>query len=330
MNPHRSILFVAMLMSISLWSVPATRALAEPVAVVAAVKGQVDVMPARARRSVRAAFGRALERGDKVSVAPGATATLFFNDGNVIELSERSTITIGGRAAAAAKGGAIPGEVFARVTQFATGGSRQTGLVAMAEMRSGDETALPLLLSPRRTALRTDRPAFRWRAVRGATRYRVQVMGAGPGALWTHELAATDGDASLMLAYPADAKPLPAGTELRWELEALDAKGALRKEIGTMRVLSADARTEVEADLARIAESAGGEETAAARFLAGSYLRGWDLRDEAVAQFEALARLAPDAPAPRETLGDLYLSMGLADLAAAEFQQALALQRAAP
>jgi Flp pilus assembly protein TadD len=44
-------------------------------------------------------------------------------------------------------------------------------------------------------------------------------------------------------------------------------------------------------------------------------------------QFTELSRLSPDSPAPHEALGNVYRTVGLMDLAAAEFQKALELTR---
>ena len=299
-----------------------------PIAVVASVKGKVEVTSARGGAPVAAAFGRALERGDKVSVAKGGVATLFFGDGNVITLAEQSSITIGGRSGATHGATALPGEVFSNVSRFVTAGSRQTGLVSMADMRAETDAGAPLLLAPRNTSVLDETPVLRWRAVPGATRYRVHVGPSAGGDAWTRESTASAG-AEDSLAFPADAAGLKPGVEYLWEVEALDAKGALRREGAMVSVLPADARESVRDNLARIDESAGGAKDPAARFLAGSYLSGMGLYEDAARQFQALVKLAPDSPEPHEALGNLYLHVGLSDLAAAEFQRALALQRKA-
>jgi hypothetical protein len=303
------------------WLVAAS-ASAEPLAILAAVKGRVEIASARGGPPVRAAFGRGLERGDRVIVPPGGAATVFFNDGNVIELAEKSAITIGGRAAGRPRAGAapgLPGEVYANVTRFVTGGSRETGLVALSALR-GVADSSPLLLEPRKTGLLDPRPAFRWRAVEGATRYRVAVSGE-PGELWSREVGGTT------LDYPSDAPPLAAGGDFLWEVRALGERGELRREESYVRVLATEDAATVRGSLARIDESAGGAAAPAALFLSGSYLSGRGLYRDAAAQFEALGRLSPDSPAPHEALGNVYRAVGLMDLAAAEYQRALTLTR---
>jgi len=294
---------------------------AEPLAVFASVRGRVEVTAAGGPRQY-ATFGQALERGDRVAVPPGGAATLLFNDGNIVELGEKSTLTVGGRAASRAKpGGApgVPGEVYASVTKFVSGGSRETGLVALSALR-GEADGAPMLLEPRRSELLDGRPSFRWRAVEGATRYRLAVSGE-PGELWSREIEGTT------LDYPADAPALPPGGDFLWEVRALSDRGDLRREESFGHVVAEDEAQAVRGSLARIGASAGGPESPAARFLSGSYLFGRGLFRDAAVQFEALSRLSPASPTPHEALGNVYRAVGLMDLAAAEYQQALTLGR---
>jgi hypothetical protein len=310
----RALLFAAVL------SPAANAAPADPVAVIAAVKGHVEITP-RGGSAQRAAFGRALERGDRIAVSAGGSATVFFNDGNVIELAEKSTLTVSGKIANKAAGPAagLPGEVYASVSRFVAGGSRASGLLATSTLRGADEQ--PFLMSPRRTAVLTDRPAFAWREVAGARRYRVTVSSAEQGELWKQEVE------GLTLDWPSDAPPIPGAGDFLWEVEALGEAGPLRRESSVFQALAPAQVATIRGNLERIRETAGGPGSAAARFLAASYLSGLGLYQDAVEHFGALSRLSPTSPAPHDALGDLYTKVGLMDLAAAEYQRANALTR---
>lgn len=307
-----------------LLAVPAL-ALADPIAFVVAMKGAVQVTPAGAKDPQRAALGRPLERGDQVKVGAGGSASLFFSDGNVIELGERSTITVGGKVGKdgnrVGPGGEVSADVFQKVSKFITSDSKNAGLVALAPMRSGGAEAAPLALAPRRTALLTERPVFRWRAVEGATRYRVTLAG-DDGDVWSREVE------TATLEYPGDVPPLSAGDYL-WKVQALSDRGPLRDEEVPFRVLAAADAQQIREHLDGIARATGEASAEAKHYVAGSYLMGRGLYDDAQPHFEALARLAPDAPGSREALGHLYRAVGLNDLAAAEFQKALELTRTA-
>src|SRR4029077_8645102 len=53
-----------------------------PHSIIAGATGKVEVLHAGATRP--ASFGFTLERGDRVVVAPGASATVYLSDGNVL------------------------------------------------------------------------------------------------------------------------------------------------------------------------------------------------------------------------------------------------------
>lgn len=318
---HRSSLAVLATLAVATAATLAAfpqRAGADPFAIIASVKGRVEVA-GKSGGPQHATFGRPLERGDQVIVAPGSSATIYLSDGNVIELGEKSTMTIGGKAGSkTASSPELPGGVYSQVSKFVTSGSRATGLVAMSQMRGGEETS-PIIEEPRKTDVMTDRPSFRWRSLPGATHYRVTVSG-DQGDLWTREIGAT------ALEYPADAPALKRDGDYLWKVEAFGDQGPIRDETSVFHVIGSEATTAVQGDLKKIAESAGSS-TAAGHFLAGSYLSGLGLYGEALRQFTALSKLSPDSPAPHEALGNVYRTVGLMDLAAAEFQRALELTR---
>jgi hypothetical protein len=295
---------------------------ADPVAVLAAVKGRVEVTSAKGGQPVRASFGRPLERGDKVTVSAGGTASIFFDDGNVVELAEKSALVIGGRVGQTAKAGpgaGVPTEVYAEVSRYATGGSRQSGLVAVSSLRAGD-VARALVIEPRQTSVLDPRPSFVWDSVGSAARYRITVSN-DEGQLWSRESTAP------RLDYPADAAPLAAGTDLMWSVQAFSEQGPLRTEETTFHVANADEAAAVRANVARIDSGAGGPGQPAAHFLAGTYLLGRGFYADASRRLEALVQLTPDAPAPHEALGNVWRAVGLMDRAAAEYERALVLSR---
>jgi hypothetical protein len=296
---------------------------ADPFALLAGVSGKVEVVSSRGGAGVRATFGRPLERGDRVVVGDAGSATIYFSDGNVIELGAKSSATIGGRVTSSARvgpGAGLPGSVYAQVSKFVTGGSRQNGLVALSAMRGDGGDKVALIVAPRRTDVLTDRPAFAWRAAEGATRYRVSVAG-DQGEVWSREVT------GLALAYPADTPALGRDADFLWKLEAFSDRGRLGSEEAAFHVMSEAMSGTVRADVERIGGSTGGADRPASHFLAGSYLFGRGLYQDAADHFTALCKQSPDSPAPHEALGNVYRAIGLMDLAAAEFQRALELTR---
>jgi tetratricopeptide (TPR) repeat protein len=216
-------------------------------------------------------------------------------------------------------GAGLSGPVYREVAKVVTGGSRETGLVALSQMR-GDAAQRALILAPRNSHVLSDPPLFSWRPAEGANRYRVVVSDEN-GEAWRAET----GDTSL--PWPDDAPAPRAGADYLWTLEALSDRGALRREESAFHVLESDEERAVRDDVARIEAGAGGPERPATQFLAGSYLAGRGLYHLAAGRFERLGTLAPESPAPHEALGNMYRTIGLMDLAAESFQRALALTK---
>ena len=242
----------------------------------------------------------------------------------MIELGEKSTLTVGGRVGAGTGGTAtrsgMPSEVFARVSRFVASDSRKSGMMAVAPLRGGETNPTPMLLAPRRTNVRETRPSFHWRVVDGATRYQVTVAG-DQGDVWTRETPETS------LDYPADAPELAAGVDYGCTVRALSDTGPLFSDSETFTVLPSEEATEVAADLEGIEKATVNASTSAGMYVTASYLVGRGLYGEAASRFEALCKVTPDAPGPHEALGNVYRAVGLTEQAASEYQRALELSR---
>ncbi len=298
----------------------ASVAMAEPVAFIVAMKGAVTVAVAKGA-AAKASLGRPLERGDKVIVGSGGTASLFFSDGNIVELSAGSSMTVGGKLSATdakriGPGSGVSNEVFSRVSKFITSEKKQAGLVALSPMRG---TARPsLLIEPRVSAVLSSRPGFAWSSIGGASRYQVTVTSEA-GTVWSREVSDTT------LVYPGDADSLAAGTDYMWEVIAMSDTGPISgegaREQSTFHVLSDGEAEQVRDHLGDI-QKAAGNDSEAGRYLAGSYLVGRGLYADAARSFEELVRLAPQSPGPHDALANVYQTIGLPERAKVERERA--------
>lgn len=290
----------------------------DPLAFVAEFSGKVEVTRAASKAADPVTLGLNLRQGDKLMVGPTGSATLLFNDGNVLELPAKSALTIGARAGGRAAGQSdeLMAGVFKSVSQGVVGGSRETGLVALAPVRGGAPAAAALILAPRQTELLEDKPSFHWRAVKGATRYRVTLSG-DQGKVWEQEASDTT------LAFPADAAALGRDADYTWSVEASNDAGSVRREESGFHVKSEAEAATVRQHLERIEK--GGADSH--DFLAGAYLAGQGLLLDASGRFESLVAGHPDEPGAHEALGRIYGAVGLTGEAAAELQKALTLTR---
>jgi hypothetical protein len=279
----------------------------DPMAFLIAARGSVQAARGRDGALAPASMGRVLYRGERLVVGEGGAATVFFRDGNLIELTGKSSIVVGGLPLASKSGDHSPelsGDVFAQASKLVVRGSRQTGLTLLAPMRGGTESGVPLLLAPRGGAVMDAHPEFVWRRVPRASRYRVSLAGEA-GELWARELADTSA------RFPADSAALSPESDLSWKVTALAGDQTLEGEEASFRVLTPEQVDTVRDRMRQIGEQAGGPTSQGARFLIGSYLFGCGLYVEAARQFEALCRANPDSPGAHEALGNLYAAVGL-------------------
>lgn len=295
----------------------ALRANADPIAIIAAMEGKVEVTIPDSDTPKRAAFGMQLEKGDRVSVGKGATATLLFSDGNVIELSEQSSVTVSTSIEKSDKN-ELPGEVYDKVNRYITGGFRETGLVAQMKMR-GVEHSRNFIISPRETSILDTRPKLTWGSAKGASRYIV-TLSSDEGDLWKLEVTDTS------LIYPATAPNLLDDAFYIWEVEARSDVKPLSRESTDFHVLPSTMVDQVRADMAAIEEILG-DDSPALHFVSGSYLSSLGLYQDALEHFQILCRLSPKTPGPYEALGNLYAEIGLNDFASIEYQKALSLSK---
>jgi hypothetical protein len=169
----------------------------------------------------------------------------------------------------------------------------------------------PLLLFPRRTALLRP-PTFEWG---GSDRLRYTVRVLGPqGPLWEQaDLPRAP------LAYPPSAPPLQPGIPYRWQLEA---KGFPLQQ-AEFRLLSPERSVRVQSDLATLDPARLTEYPKnTVLLMRAGYLFEQELYDEARRELQAAIAADPDEPNLHVMLGNLYEAIGLADLAAEEYDEA--------
>ncbi|MDJ0577227.1 MAG: DUF928 domain-containing protein [Xenococcaceae cyanobacterium MO_234.B1] len=184
----------------------------------------------------------------------------------------------------------------------------------------GHNSAIPYVISPRRTFVRSDRVKLRWNPVAEASSYSVRLVRQRDRAvLWEQEVKGTEID------YPG--KPsLEPGEEYLLVIESNNGKSSQLDEganLSGFKRLSPDEVQQVEAERKTLAQQELSQE-AKALALADIYIRE-ELLYEAIATLESLAKTKSKMIAVYQNLGDLYRYVGLNSLAESRYQQAIAL-----
>jgi hypothetical protein len=181
--------------------------------------------------------------------------------------------------------------------------------------RSPQEALVPYLISPRDTAVLSNRPDLRWNPVPGGDRYTVSLMNGGT-TLWTTELSATQ------MSYPSDAEPLQPGIDYSLLIKATNGHDSSEDTAPqTFRLLSpAESRAFQQASLP--AATATPDEVA---LLKANLYAGTGLYSDAIATLAARVEQGSQSPTVHRQLGDLYAQAGLTLLAESIYLPALAL-----
>lgn len=237
----------------------------------------------------RTTVGTKLYPGDLLQPAPQARVIVQCADG-------KSTWSVPAGVISGASNGCPP-----RIVPI----FRKTGDIA--PLRSGINPLIPYIISPRRTSLLNPLPKLCWNAVPGASRYAVSLIG-DEDVIWETKVGESEivyaGEPSLesgvvyLLSIEAD-------TGSSSQEEASPDLGFSLLEENEATVVREAVEELINLNLADEAKSLA---------LAHLYMVN-DLKAEAIATLEALVKQGSQIAAVYLTLGDLYLEVGLNQLA---------------
>jgi len=285
---------------------------AEPVAVLTefrAGKGEVRVKRANETDWTAPQPLLALRPGDQIRVTADGRAVLAFTGGGAETVSAaNSPFTV--QAPRGESGSERVRGLLAGVTQFLLGQQKEPTYQSLSVRSLAAEP--PRILSPRETRLLPGPVTFEWAGHR-SLRYRVRVSGP-QGVEWEQ------GDLPRQpVEYPASAPPLRPGTRYAWDVDT-PGQPVQRAQF---EILSTAEAARIQAALAdlRPATLAAYPPNTVVLMRAGLLFQE-GLYADARRELQAGIAADPDEPALRLLLGYVYDRVGLAELAASEFDEA--------
>src|SRR5215203_509200 len=276
-----------------------------------------------------ARFLQVVGRGDRVNVRSGAGAGFVGSMDRWVELSGVKDQPLSESLCLAGK--PLPPGTYRRLAPAAGKMISLKGVLVFEGETRGDEDedfAIPLVLSPRRTAVLDPRPKILWTQVADATEYAIELSGPGRFLirLDAGQVACGErwGDAVVCsMPYPDSAPDLPPGTLSFLSVGARRGLAApLRAEARPNRIqrLSLDKAEEVRTRLESL-RNLPLDDATRGLLEADLYAHEGLFADAILAYRKALSH--GDAPEIRVTLGDAYLKIGLLRLAARTYQEVL-------
>ena len=260
------------------------------------IQGDVRLKRSQWNDYQKANFGDVLNPSDHLQLSARASATVMCNNLRVW---------------------VVPAGKVSRVSDGCPSG---TPIVTRPNSRRSPSRApnetIPYIISPRNTALLTNRPILRWNAIPGATRYQVRVQDAGLTLDWQTETSNTK------IEYPGE-PPLKPNSYYLLIVESDTGKSSEEEQGADLifTLLHPKTAKSVGTEVGKLKQQQLTQETEG---LALAYLyQSYDLKAEAIELLKELVKLGSQTTAVYQLLGDLYLQVGLSQQAKSPYLQAL-------
>lgn len=261
------------------------------------VKGKVNVQKKQWKKPHPAFGGLTLSPDDKLDVAANGSVKVYCSNTTIW------TVKPGTHAVSI---GCPSGKSVIRLPNSNNDTLRPVGKTEEALSK------LPYLISPRETFILNNHSRLRWNAVPGATNYLVKIDGVN----WETQTNKTE------IVYSGEPL-LQGGRRYRVTIEANNGASSKRDAVVGFRMLDEQTqKTVLEAVNTVKQQQLSSEE--AGLVLAHLY-RGYELYADAVEVLEGLVKQRSSVVTVYQLLGDIYLEIGLPQLAKKPYEKALGL-----
>ena len=289
-------------------------------AVISDVKGSVVLIQANSDESHKVVFGMQLAQGDQVETGRKAGVSLLFSNGNLISLGPNSSIVISGNQSGNSAMN-IGAGMAGNFSDLAMRQDNKGEMGVLMDLRS-DETSQQIFpLSPCNTMISNNNPVLKWDSRKPADEFVVRLYNS-QGLVWEKRTTATS------LKFPEDEATLAYGESYFWNVEGEDLINSFRSLNQKFTILPEEKIGEIKEEekklLGMFTEDPG---NSSLHSLLGAYYAKAGLFEDAINAFELVRDSNPEATLPHEILGGLYSDVGKKDLAIAELQKALMLEK---
>jgi len=289
-------------------------------AVISDVQGSVYLNKSGEDDPMKAVFGTQLVQGDQVETGRKASVTMLFSNGNLISLGPNSNITISGNQSGNAPRN-IGSGMAANFSDLTMRQDNKGEMGVLMDLRSDESSQQIIPLSPCNTMIHTKRPNLIWHPKMPADKFVVRLYNSD-GLVWEKHCT------SAYLEFPGDEVELEYGTSYFWNVEGEDLIHSFRSLNQRFTVLPEKKIKEVKLEEEKLLELfAEHPNSSSLHALLGANYAAAGLFEEAIKEFELVRDTNPDATLPHEILGKLYSDVGKKDLAIAELQKALLIEK---
>jgi hypothetical protein len=289
-------------------------------AVISDVQGSVFLNKAGSDDPIKAVFGTQLGQGDQVETGKRASVSMLFSNGNLISLGPNSNITISGNQSDGSSRN-IGAGMAGNFSDLAMRQDNRGEMGVLMDLRS-DETSQQIIpISPCNTMISSNKPYLRWKSKKPADEYVIRVYD-GEGLVWEHSTTATS------IEFPENEAALDYGQSYFWNVEGKDLINSYRSLNQKFTILPEEKIKEIQQEKEKVLDMFSDDpDNSSLHSLLGAYYASTGLLEDAIREFELVRDANPEATLPREILGGLYSDVGKKDLAIAELQKALLIEK---
>jgi hypothetical protein len=294
------------------------------IAVITEINGEALMKQVGASGFTKASWGDHLSKGDQIATSDKSEVKLLFSDNNsILILGPKSMITISGKEPPVTQPlgnvKTISSASMINLSALTSVRAEKKDVGALAGVRSGSTDQAIELTSPFNTLIKTDRPSFSWQTKQTFDKFTVNLYNS-KGLVWSKKVS------ELNMKYPENEKGLDFGESYFWNVEGeylIDTyKSANRK----FSLLPFEKLKEIGNNESIIRDTfEDNPESSSLHSVLGAYYIDNGLLEDAINEFQVIAKINTDAALPHEILGSLYSDVGQKDKAIEELQKALML-----
>jgi hypothetical protein len=294
-------------------------------AVITEINGEALLKKVKSSEFTKASWGSQLFQGDEIKTSDKSEVKLLFSNNNLISLGSNSKIKI------AAKESPVT-ETTGNVTNISSAAmvnlsdlipkrEDNNDVGALAGLRSVSSEQSIELTTPNNTLIKTDHPSFSWITKKTYDDYVVSLFNS-KGLVWSKKVSGNN------IKYPENEKGLEFGESYFWNVEGEYLIDTDKSSNHKFSVLSLEQHKEVEENENKIRSTFKNDpESSSMHSMLGAYFINKGLVDDAIIEFQTIAKLNSDAALAHELLGSLYSEVGDKDKAIDELQKALTLSK---
>ncbi len=298
---------------------------AQCLAVITEINGEALLKKVNRSEFSKAYWGTQLFRGDEIKTSDRSEVKLLFSNSSFIVLGANSMITISGKESPATESIGdvknISSAMMVNLSALTLKREDKNDVGALAGVRSVTTDKAIELTSPYNTLIKTNRPAFFWITKKSYDNYIVNLYNTR-GLVWSKKISEST------MKYPENEKGLEFGESYFWNVQGEYLIETDKSANCKFSVLSVEKSKEVADNEAVIRNTFNNDpESSSLHSVLGAYYVNEGLLQDAIGEFQIIAKINMDAALPHEILGSLYSEVGDKDKAIDELQKALILAK---